>query len=69
MYGRRSDALHMYIWVRRIQASASASASQTLCAREREREKEKEREREKERGHEREVIGRIEGGGREGFRG
>ena len=30
VYERRSDALHMYLWVRRIKASASAS--ETLCS-------------------------------------
>ena len=35
-YGRRSDALHMYVWVRRVKASASVSES--LCVREKERE-------------------------------
>jgi len=40
VYGRRSDALHMNMWVRRVKTSASVSES--LCARERGREKKRE---------------------------
>ena len=56
MYGRRSDALYMCMWVRRIKASVSAS--ETLCAREIDREKERERESERasERASERESV-------------